>query len=35
MEWDLAGQGHYDLAIESSPTDSNVVYVGGINVFRV
>ncbi len=28
------GQGEYDLAIESSPSDSNIVYVGGINVFR-
>lgn len=29
-----AGQGEYDLAIESSPNDSNVLYVGGINIFR-
>ncbi|MBL7789576.1 MAG: T9SS type A sorting domain-containing protein [Chitinophagales bacterium] len=29
-----SGQGEYDLAIESSPNDSNVLYVGGINVFR-
>jgi photosystem II stability/assembly factor-like uncharacterized protein len=29
-----AGQGEYDLAIESSNLDSNVLYVGGINVFR-
>lgn len=29
-----AGQGHYDLAIDASPSDSNVVYVGGINIFR-
>ena len=29
-----AGQGEYDLAIETSPNDSNVVYVGGINIFR-
>lgn len=28
------GQGHYDLAIESSPTDSNIVYVGGVNIFK-
>jgi photosystem II stability/assembly factor-like uncharacterized protein len=29
-----SGQGEYDLAIESSAIDSNVVYVGGINMFR-
>lgn len=28
------GQGWYDLAIETSPTDSNIVLVGGINIFR-
>ncbi|MCE2962324.1 MAG: T9SS type A sorting domain-containing protein [Chitinophagales bacterium] len=28
------GQGFYDLAIDASQIDSNVVYVGGINVFR-
>lgn len=28
------GQGFYDLAIESSPNDSNVVYVGGVNIFK-
>lgn len=27
------GQGWYDLAIETSPTDSNWVMVGGINIF--
>lgn len=28
------GQGWYDLAIETSPTDANYVLVGGINIFR-
>lgn len=28
------GQGWYDLAIETSPTDTNYVLVGGINLFR-
>ena len=28
------GQGWYDLAIETSPSDANYVLVGGINIFR-
>lgn len=31
---DNRGQGWYDLAIETSPTDSNFVIVGGINIFK-
>jgi hypothetical protein len=30
----LATQGWYDIAIESSATDSNLVYVGGLNVYK-
>lgn len=28
------GQGEYDLAIESSISDANIVYVGGVNIFK-
>lgn len=31
---DVGGQGHYDLAIAVSPTDKNVVYTGGIHIWR-
>lgn len=31
---DTRGQGYYDLAIVCSPTDSNFVLVGGINIFK-
>lgn len=31
---DSRGQGWYDIAIETSPTDSNFVLVGGINIFK-
>jgi hypothetical protein len=31
---DTRGQGYYDLAITSSPSDSNFVLVGGINIFK-
>jgi hypothetical protein len=29
-----AGQGDYDLTIFASPTNANVVYIGGINIWR-
>lgn len=28
------GQGWYDLAIEVDPNDANIVYVGGVNIFK-
>lgn len=31
---DTGGQGWYDLALAADPTNANVIYVGGINVFR-
>lgn len=30
----LGGQGFYDLAMEISPEDANLVFVGGINIWR-
>lgn len=39
MGWNIngsgsGGQGWYDIAIESSPLDSNIVYTGGVNVWK-
>ncbi len=31
---DVGGQGWYDLAIAVSPTDENMIFVGGVNVWR-
>lgn len=30
----LGGQGFYDLAMEISPEDANLVFVGGVNIWR-
>ena len=30
----VGGQGNYDLCIETSPEDSNVVYVAGVNLWK-
>lgn len=31
---DTGGQGWYDLTIEASPTDANVLFVGGVNTWK-
>lgn len=33
QDWNRGGQGFYDLAMEMSPTDADVIYVGGINIW--
>jgi hypothetical protein len=40
LNWDtsatseLGGQGWYDLRIEADPTNSDIVYIGGVNVWK-
>jgi photosystem II stability/assembly factor-like uncharacterized protein len=31
---DVGGQGWYDLALAVSPTDANLIYVGGVNLWK-